>query len=208
MFAPPGSGDPGLGALEYPLLRASTHPVILVCERRAEERHDAVAHHLVDGALVVVDGLHHQLEDGVQDLARLLGVAVGEQLHRALEIGEEHSDLLALAFKCSLGRQDFLGQVLGRVAVGRPRRRARSGGNGMSTRMAELGGSREGRPAVRAGPDQRGRALFAETRPLWVVVLASGHFIAYSPRAGRGSGLATIARGQGGGQIRGRRLAG
>ena len=76
---------------------AGPHRVVLVGERRAEERHDPVAHHLVDGALVAVDGLHHPLEDGVEELARLLGVAVGEQLHRALEVGEEHRDLLALA---------------------------------------------------------------------------------------------------------------
>ena len=78
---------------------AGPHRVVLVGERRAEERHDPVAHDLVHGALVAVDGLHHPLEDGVEELARLLGVAVGEQLHRALEVGEEHRDLLALAFE-------------------------------------------------------------------------------------------------------------
>ena len=73
--------------------------MVLVGERRAEQRHDAVAHHLVDRALVAVDGLHHPLEDGIEELARLLGVAVGQELHRALEVGEEHGDLLALAFE-------------------------------------------------------------------------------------------------------------
>jgi hypothetical protein len=47
-------------------------------ERRAEERHDAIAHDLVDGALVAMDGLHHPLEHGVEKLARLLRVTVGE----------------------------------------------------------------------------------------------------------------------------------
>jgi hypothetical protein len=32
---------------------------------------------------------------GVEELARLLGIAVGEQLHRALEISEEDRHLLA-----------------------------------------------------------------------------------------------------------------
>ena len=76
--------------------------MVLVGERGAEQRHDAVAHHLVDGALVAVDGLHHALEDRVEELAGLLGIAVGEQLHRALEIGEEHGDLLALALERGL----------------------------------------------------------------------------------------------------------
>jgi len=85
--------------------------VILVGERRAEEGHDAVAHDLVDGPFVAVDGLHHPLEHGIEDLARLLGIAVGEQLHGALEVGEEHGDLLALALQRCLGRQDLLCEV-------------------------------------------------------------------------------------------------
>ena len=73
--------------------------VILVGQRRAEERHDAVAHDLVDRALVAVDSLHHAFEHGIEELPRLLGVAVGQQFHGALEVGEQHRDLLALAFE-------------------------------------------------------------------------------------------------------------
>ena len=91
--------------------------MVLVGERRAEQRHDPVAHHLVDGALVAVDGLHHALEHGIEELARLLGIAVGEQLHRALEVGEEHGDLLALAFERGLRGEDLLGEVLRGVGV-------------------------------------------------------------------------------------------
>ena len=89
-----------LHALLHPERRvAGPHGVVLVGERRAEERHDPVAHDLVHRALVAVDRLHHPLEHGVEELARLLGIAVGQQLHRALEVGEEHGDLLALAFE-------------------------------------------------------------------------------------------------------------
>jgi hypothetical protein len=35
----------------------------------------------------------------IENLARLLGIAVGQQLHRALEIGEQHGDLFALALE-------------------------------------------------------------------------------------------------------------
>jgi hypothetical protein len=76
---------------------AGPHGMVLVGERRAEERHDPVAHDLVDRALVSVNGLHHVLKNRVQELPRLLGIAVGEQLHRALQVGEEDGDLLALA---------------------------------------------------------------------------------------------------------------
>ena len=95
---------------------AGPHGMILVGHRRAEERHDPVAHDLVDRALVAVDGLHHPLEDGIEELPGLLGVAVGEQLHRALQVGEEHRDLLALAFEGGLRGEDLLGEVLGGVA--------------------------------------------------------------------------------------------
>src|SRR5436309_2475698 len=47
-------------------------------ERRAEERHDAIAHHLVHGALVAVDSLHHPLEHRIHQLPSLLGITVGE----------------------------------------------------------------------------------------------------------------------------------
>ena len=78
---------------------AGADRVVFVGHRRPEQRHDAIAHDLVDGALVVMDGLHHALEHGVEELPGLLGVAVGEQFHRALQVGEEHRHLLALALE-------------------------------------------------------------------------------------------------------------
>ena len=100
---------------------ARPHRVILVGDRRAEQRHDPVAHDLVDGALVAMDGLHHAFEHGIEELAGLLGVAVGEQLHRALEVGEEHGDLLALALEGALRGEDLLGEVLRRVGLRQPK---------------------------------------------------------------------------------------
>ena len=149
--------------------------MVLVGERRAEERHDPVAHHLVDGALVAVDRLHHALEHRVEDLARLLGVAVGEQLHRALEVGEEDRDLLALAFQRGLGGEDLLGEVLGGVGLS-------GDANGVpaaaATGWAQAGQNlavAESRPRHSSSMSgQRRRALFAEPRPLRILVLAPG----------------------------------
>jgi hypothetical protein len=96
---------------------AGAHGVVLVGQRRTEQRHDPVAHHLVHRALVAVNGLHHAFEHGVEDLAGFLGIAVGEQLHRALEVGEEDGHLLALAFQRRLRGEDLLGEVLGGVRI-------------------------------------------------------------------------------------------
>jgi hypothetical protein len=81
-----------------------------------KQGHDAIPHDLVDGAFVAVHRGHHAFEDGVEEVAGFFGVAVGQQLHRAFEIGKEHRDLLALAFECGLGVEDLLGQMTRGVA--------------------------------------------------------------------------------------------
>jgi hypothetical protein len=73
--------------------------MILVRQRRTEQRHDPVAQHLVDRAFVPVHGLHHPFEHRVEDRSCFLRIPVGEQLHRAFEVGEENGHLLALAFE-------------------------------------------------------------------------------------------------------------
>jgi hypothetical protein len=116
---------------------AGADGMVLVGERRPEESHDPVAHDLVYRAFVAVDGLHHALEDGVQELAGLLWVAVGEQFHRALQVGEEDRDLLALAFEGCLRGEDPLGEVFGRVGVrGGGREAARGWRGGAETSPA------------------------------------------------------------------------
>jgi len=60
-----------------------------------------------------VDGLHHPLKHGIQDLSGLLGITVREQLHGALEVGEEDRDLLALAPRAALELRIFSARFLG-----------------------------------------------------------------------------------------------
>ena len=81
---------------------ASSHGVVLLRKRRTEQRHDAIAHHLVDGAVVVVHGLHHAFDHRLEQGARLLRIAFGEQLHRALQVSEQDRNLLSLALDCGL----------------------------------------------------------------------------------------------------------
>jgi hypothetical protein len=156
---------------------ARPHGVILVGERRAEQRHDAVTHDLVHRPLVAMDRLHHPFEHRIEQLARLLGIAVREHLHRALEVGEQDSDLLALTLQRGAGVDDPLGKVLRGVGLRRAealrclrRRRTRR----MSALGAELGGRGKLGSAVGARACQGRRALLAELRPGAVLVLAPG----------------------------------
>src|SRR5215470_1014538 len=86
-------------------------------QRGAEQRHDPVAHHLIHRTLVSVDGLHHSLEYRVEQLAGLLGVAVGKQFEGTLHVREEHGDLLALTLEGVAGTEDLVGQIGRGVAL-------------------------------------------------------------------------------------------
>jgi len=114
---------------------AGAQAVILVGEGRAEQGHDAVAHDLVHGAVVAVHGVDHARQHGIEQPACLLRIAIGQQLHRSFEIGEEHRHLLALALQCALGAEDLLGDVLGRVL----RRGSEARLGGRRHRMGALG---------------------------------------------------------------------
>jgi hypothetical protein len=54
------------------------HRMILVCNGRSKERHDAIAHDLIHGAFVAVHRLYHAFEHGVEELAGFLGIAIGQ----------------------------------------------------------------------------------------------------------------------------------
>ena len=146
--------------------------MVLVGYRCAKKGHDPVAHHLVDGAFVVMDGFHHPLEHGVKDLARFLGVTVGEQLHRTLEVSEEHGHLLALALKRGLRSQDPLGEVLGGVTGGNWAGRSRAPRQSRAARATEpLAGGHFG-STLRAREGEAGATVLAEARVCGVVSLA------------------------------------
>jgi hypothetical protein len=86
--------------------------VVLVGDRRPEQRHDAVARELVDRALEAVDALAEDREEAVHDPPPLLRVAALGELHRAHHVGEQHRHLLALPFQGAAAGTDLLGEVL------------------------------------------------------------------------------------------------
>ena len=83
--------------VEHPQCREAGAPgVILVGHRGAEDGHDPVAGEFVDGALEAVYLVGEDREEALHDPAPLLGVLLLGEVHRALHVGEEHGDLLAL----------------------------------------------------------------------------------------------------------------
>src|SRR6516164_10799375 len=116
--------------------------------------------------------LHHVLEDRVQQLSGLFGVAVRQQLHRRLRVGEEDRDLLPLALKRGRLRQDAFRQMLRGVGNG--------GRNLVRGRVAELPAARPAETlhtgdlgsAVRARQGEPCAALPTEPRPLRIRSLA------------------------------------
>jgi hypothetical protein len=156
---------------------ARAHGMIFMGNGRAEQGHNPVAHHLVHRALEAVHGVHHQLNNRVQELLRGLGIEPLDQPGGVLEVGEEDGDLLALAFQSSFGGEDFLGQIARGVAQrgwGRHSRRRwglrRERGAALRT---ELGAGEHVRPALGAAGPQGAITLDAELRPVRGVSLTA-----------------------------------
>jgi hypothetical protein len=84
--------------------------MILVGDRRAEQRHDSVAGELIDGALEPMDAFAEDREEAIHDPVPFLGINLLE-LHRALHVSEDDRHLLALALEGAAGSQDLLGEV-------------------------------------------------------------------------------------------------
>src|SRR5204863_9988734 len=134
-------------------------------------------------ALVVMDRLHHPLEDGVEELPGLLGVAVGEQLHGVLQVGEEHGHLLSLAFEGGLRREDALREVRGRIRIrsSKARRSASLSRDRLRAFEAELRSRRKLRSAVGASKRELSGTFQAKLRLRRVLVLAPRTFQAGPP---------------------------
>ena len=157
---------------------AGPHRVVLVGDGRPEKRHDAVAHHLVHGAVVVMDGVHHQLRTGSRSLRASSGSRSASNSIDPFEVGEEHRDLLAFPFQRRFRRQDAFGEMLRRVLLRRSTFRGRrSSGQARATFATELLAGRVASAALRAQESETTSALAAELHLGRVVVpaLRAGH---------------------------------
>ena len=89
-------------------------PVIRVGQGRPEDRHQAVAEHLVDDPAVAADGVEHERVVAVQELDRVgRRQGLGDARERA-DVGEHHAGLDVLAAQRQAGRQELLGHLGGR----------------------------------------------------------------------------------------------
>jgi hypothetical protein len=100
--------------------------------------------------------------------------AVSEQLHRALQVGEEDSDLLALTFEGALGREDLLGEVLRSVRLGTGEAARPIGGERRTAGPAEFLAGRDRGATARTGRFKPGAIVLAEARASVVLSLAPG----------------------------------
>src|SRR5262245_63120178 len=81
-------------------------------QRRTEQGHDAVAHHLIYGSFVAMHGFHHLFENRIKNLSCFLWITISEQFHGTLHVREQNRDLFALAFEGALGSEDFFSEML------------------------------------------------------------------------------------------------
>src|SRR5215208_1971313 len=81
--------------------------MVLVCDGRSEERHDAVPRELVHRPLETAHAVGQQLEEALHDLAPLVRVDLLRHVHRALDVGEEDCHLLALPVELALPGGDY-----------------------------------------------------------------------------------------------------
>jgi hypothetical protein len=74
--------------------------MVFMCDRRAEQRENAIAGRLHDVTVVAMRRVNHQLQRRIDDRAGLLRVEVAHKLGRALDVGEQRRHRLALALDC------------------------------------------------------------------------------------------------------------
>ena len=90
--------------------------MVLMGQRRTEQRHDSIAHDLVDSAFIAVDSFHHMFKDG----SRIFRASSGSRSASSsidLHVSKQHCDVFALAFESALGGENLFGEVFGGVGL-------------------------------------------------------------------------------------------
>ena len=80
-------------------------------QRCPKQGHDAITHHLVHRAFVLVDGRHHAVEHRIEQVPCLLGVTVGQEFHGPFQVGKQYGHLFPLPFQRTAGGENFFRQI-------------------------------------------------------------------------------------------------
>jgi hypothetical protein len=94
---------------------AGTQGVVLVGDRSAKQGHNAIAQHLIDGALKAVHCCHHVLEGGIEELLGGFWVEATDELGGVFDIGKEHRYLFAFTSKSNTRGKDFVSEMCRRI---------------------------------------------------------------------------------------------
>src|SRR2546428_457561 len=92
--------------------------MVLMCDGRPEERHDAVTEKLVDRAFVAVHLGQHEVEGSAHQAVDFLRVDTLGQRSEPRDVHKKHRDLLTLALQCGPRGEDLLDEVLWSVGLG------------------------------------------------------------------------------------------
>ena len=79
--------------------------MVLVRDRCAKQREDAIAGALHDVTVIPAHRIDHQLQRRIDNRARFLRIEILFKLGRSLDVGEQRRDRLALAFEIFRGRR-------------------------------------------------------------------------------------------------------
>ena len=121
--------------------------VVLVRDRRAEQRHETVAQELIDGALVAMDLSQRAVEEAAQQRVHFVGAELLGERRRTDDVAEQHGHRLALALQGAARREDLFGEMPGRIGFRR---------GGSVRRLDRLAAGRtESRPLRQVGAARR-----------------------------------------------------
>ena len=67
---------------------AGAQGVVFVGNGGAKQGHNAIAEHLIHRALEAVHGVHHEVDDGIQELLGRFGIEAVDEPGRVLEVGK------------------------------------------------------------------------------------------------------------------------
>src|SRR5215469_8778693 len=95
--------------------------MVLMREGRAEQSHDAVTQHLINGSFIAMNRSHHHVQDRINELLSLFGIDSFEQSCRTLDVGKENRHLLPFSFQQVARSQYLFSKVFGKGGVGRLR---------------------------------------------------------------------------------------